>query len=206
MLKSHVTNNKLVEKKIKFYLLLIVISLLLIISGCSGKSAPVEKTETPDSSNNNVNIYDYVNQLRGSAGMIPLTRNEQLENAAKNHALYITATNMVGHDEQINLPNFTGESAADGANHTGFLSRTIAEGVATEQSDTAAIDGLFSAIYHRFTLLSAEYDVIGIGFDLFNGNNKQGALVHKMSVLVRHLSMKTLYSFLPTVALAIKYS
>ena len=184
-------NSNLVEKKIQFWKLPLTLSLLLSLLGCISEpestnetentpSDNIEQTETPDNSNNEVDIYDYVNQLRTSAGMIPLAKNQELEEAAQNHAVYVTANNMIGHNQLSTLINFTGKTPADRANYTGYSSRFIGEGVATEQSKTAAIDGLFSAIYHRFTLLSTEHNLIGIGFDLFDENEKHGALVHNM--------------------------
>jgi len=130
--------------------------------------------------NSGSTVYDYLNQLRESAGLIPLKENNLLAQASNNHANYLISNDSFGHDESIQLTGFTGVSAADRVNSTNYFSRTVGEGISTGKTDNHAIDNLFSAIYHRFTLMSPVYNEIGIASSQeVNGNSL--ILVHNMA-------------------------
>ncbi|MDX1811806.1 MAG: CAP domain-containing protein [Gammaproteobacteria bacterium] len=149
--------------------------------GVNGDQQPVDNTYintgevyTP------VDAYDYVNYLRQTAGLTTVDKNLLLQDSANNHANYLMSNNITGHDETSGLAGFTGEQPADRANYAGYLSRSVGEGIATQSSYQAAIDGLFSAIYHRFTLLDFAYDEIGISFIESGSSATNGILVHNM--------------------------
>ncbi len=164
----------------------------LIVTGCSNdNNAPINTvppdTEIPDPSDPvyvPTDAYDYVNLLRQSAGLSLLSANEQLESAADNHARYLLTNNAQGHIQTLGLDGFSGITPADRANSAGYLSRDVAEGIAEQDSIQSAIDGLFSAIYHRLTLLNFEYDEIGISYvpSLSSSTTtSNGVLVHNMA-------------------------
>ena len=135
---------------------------------------------TPD------NAFDYVNHLRQIAGLTVLNWNNQLATAANNHAYYLTINPFSGHSETLGLNGFTGASVFDRVNAAGYLSRAVGEGLATQTNYQAAIDDLFSAIYHRFTLLDFAFNEIGIStFDMI-GNSNQGVIVHDMGNSLRN--------------------
>lgn len=114
--------------------------------------------------------YDYLNELRTRAGMIPFTRNDNLETAAENHSQYLVgnSTEFVrynGHFENPGDPYFTGNQASDRTGAADYLSRSVSENVSSGQPDVfASIDDLMSAIYHRFGFLSFNMDEVGLGF------------------------------------------
>ena len=143
--------------------------------GADDTDGQVDNSDTPLAGS----IYDYLNQLRESAGMIPLTNNTELEKAAANHANYLVDNQQFGHGESASLPGFTGESVADRANHEGYIGRTVGEGISTGTTDFQAMDNLFSAIYHRFTLLDPESNEIGIG-SVKQSTNSDLILVHNI--------------------------
>jgi len=104
---------------------------------------------------------DYLNTLRIQADLLPFSKESNIEKAAQNHSNYSNAHNE-GHDETEGLSYYTGVEPEDRGYHTGYssgLSEVISYGSTGEE----AIDLLFSAIYHRFILLSADGNEIGIG-------------------------------------------
>lgn len=110
--------------------------------------------------------YDYLNQLRLQAGMIPLSKNQILEQTAKNHNRYMIANNVYGHYESQAYEFFTGVTPVDRAIFAGYPSRYVLENIAAGTTNIKdAIDDLFSAIYHRFGFLNFTIDEVGGAFD-----------------------------------------
>lgn len=71
-----------------------------------------------------------------------------------------------GHTESNANPGYTGDSPSARALYAGYSSRYIAENVSAGNLTVEdSIDGLFSAIYHRFGFLHLSYDLIGIGIN-----------------------------------------
>ena len=113
-----------------------------------------------------VDGYDYLNKIRQQAGMLPFTYNEQLAIAAFNHARYLNIHRHGGHGERYGQRGYTGSNHIDRIVRAGYPSRLTGENVSyhTGNNDVkASIDGLMSAIYHRFAFLSFKYDEVGIG-------------------------------------------
>ena len=107
----------------------------------------------------------YLNGLRERAGLVPFYRNEALEKAAAGHASYLASNRADGHYQNPSLPGFTGESPADRAVAAGYPSRVVRENLSSGNLDSKeSVDGLFSAIYHRFGFLDPEMDEIGIAY------------------------------------------
>jgi len=110
----------------------------------------------------------YLNELRSSAGMPPFRLQTDLAEAAENHSYYMYKNNTIGHYETQGNPGFTGVTPTDRAIAAGYATKVVTENISYNDSGlNASIDGLFSAIYHRFGFLSLERDEIGIGK---NGN------------------------------------
>lgn len=134
------------------------------------------------SANATDDALDYLNALRGSAGLNPLASDPSLTMAAQRHAEYQVLNQVGGHYEQPGSPGFTGETPAERAVAAGYRSRWMTENISLG-SPTAieSIDGLLAAIYHRFSLLANDIDEIGVGnsdtvytYDL--GNSGRDAL------------------------------
>jgi len=108
--------------------------------------------------------YRYVNQLRTRSGLIPFTRNNILEQSAINHARYLSSNSLAGHMQNPDTPGFTGIKPDDRALYAGYASRDVAENFSFGQKNAQqSIDGLMSAIYHRFAFLELTKDEMGIG-------------------------------------------
>jgi len=108
--------------------------------------------------------YAYLNQIRVKAGMLEFLPNSQLETAAFNHANYLADNSIVGHYESEGTPGFTGVKWSDRAAFAGYRSLAVSENVSGGNANSIdSIDGLMSAIYHRFGFLTFTNDEIGIG-------------------------------------------
>ena len=110
--------------------------------------------------------YAYYNQILASAGLIANPKHPNLHTAAENHANYLFLNNSTGHGESPNLQGFTGNApwdrtAAAGFQNTGSVSEGVSFG---DRTPKEAIDGLMSAIYHRFGILRFDANSVGIGF------------------------------------------
>lgn len=111
------------------------------------------------------NGLDYLNQIRAQAGLVAFSENTQLQQAAQNHAVYLAQNNLFSHYEnQQQYPNgFTGATVIDRAGASGFQSTQVSENISFGQSDyQSSIDGLMSAIYHRFGFLNPVMNLIGM--------------------------------------------
>jgi len=113
----------------------------------------------------------YLNQLRLAAGMKPLLQDVQLDQAAQAHADYLRLNHFTGHGESPTLAGFTGQSPSDRALAAGYPSNHVSENIHYQQGDIVAseaakiaVDGLMTAIYHRFGFLSFDIDRVGVGY------------------------------------------
>ncbi len=107
----------------------------------------------------------YLNSLRQKAGLPSFYGNESLEKAAASHASYLAKNRTDGHYQAPALPGFSGKTPADRAVKAGYPSRMVKENLSSGNIDFKdSVDGLFSAIYHRFGFLDPVMDEIGIAY------------------------------------------
>jgi putative periplasmic protein len=118
----------------------------------------------------------YLNFLRANAGLPTLAHSSVLEKSARNHARYLLQNPEDGHDERHRSnPFFTGNRPAERAQRVGYFYDGVHENISTgfypypEEVDThlpvqQQIDGLMTAIYHRFSLLEQGIDEAGAAF------------------------------------------
>lgn len=122
--------------------------------------------------------YQYMNTLRTQAGLNTYIVNTSLEQAATNHANYLVVNGLQQHDENQGLAGFTGEWQGDRAKSLGYQAySSVGEVIAYEDNEIESIDGLMSAIYHRFGLLRNDVNEIGFGFVNEGGTVVQNAFV-----------------------------
>lgn len=149
------------------------ISTLLIISfsGCGSSSSEDVTPSTINSTDNtkftqpNISSIELINSLREKSGMIPLSQNNLLVKAAKNHANYLHYNNTSGHYESGGLDYFTGVSPTDRTQYVSYPNTIISENVSVGQSDeNSSVVGLIGAIYHRYGFLSFSINEIGASF------------------------------------------
>ncbi len=124
---------------------------------------------------------DYLNELRESVGLVKFSTSSILEQSSENHAHYIIENDEPSHYEKANRVSFTGESIADRVEATGYKSSYILENLSTGSRDYKhSIDGLFSAIYHRFGFLDFKINEIGIGISQNSSNKSKTSFVYNM--------------------------
>lgn len=104
----------------------------------------------------------YLNNIRSQAGLAPLTLNPALTKSAKNHTVYLYKHGFSAHYQDKRKAYFTGYAPVDRATYVGYPSLLVLENVSDgQESYKDSIDGLMSAIYHRFGFLNFKIDEIG---------------------------------------------
>jgi len=124
----------------------------------------------------------HLNRIREAMGMNRLVEDQTLDLAAQNHADYLVANHEKSHYETKGKPKFTGITPVERACYVGYPSRQVSENLSTSHySAQASIDGLLSAIYHRFGFLDLGIDVLGIGITQNPAKSKESAFVYEMA-------------------------
>ena len=103
---------------IKYIILSLMIGNIQLVHGGEGRQAENEAV-----------ALDYINALRGNAGMSAYVRNPLLERAALNHANYCNLNRSGGHYESENNAGFTGKDPSERIASVGYLSRGTGENV-----------------------------------------------------------------------------
>ena len=126
--------------------------------------------------------YWILNQRREAAGLNRLSKNDALQTAAQRHAAYAVRHRTSSHYEEETQAGYSGRTPFERAVAAGYPSRLVSENLSTNNVNAeASVDGLFSAIYHRFGFLDPSIDEVGIGvaqakgintfvYDMGNGN------------------------------------
>ncbi len=123
----------------------------------------------------------YLNSIREQMHMQRLSENRQLKTAAQAHADYLVLNDESAHEEITGHKNFTGTTPVERAFHAGYTSSQVSENLSTENHNAQnSVDGLFSAIYHRFGFLSPSIDQIGVGVTQDMNDSTKSAFVYLM--------------------------
>ena len=142
------------------------------ILGGQGKDAALKSAKQPEFSFvPDSDAVSYLNEYRRGSGLSGLKQNQILSQAAKNHAEYSAQNEYMGHDETAGRAKFSGADPVSRAIAAGYKSRHILENIAYKNDFKEAVDGLFSAIYHRFAFLNLSVDEVGYALaskDKFN--------------------------------------
>ncbi len=107
----------------------------------------------------------YINALRTGAGLVPYSANSMLDAAAQNHIDYLIDQHTFSHNEtNLSSSFYTGYNAGDRITAAGYAWKSYGENLSSGDADIyESIDGLFSAIYHRFGFLDLLNNELGIG-------------------------------------------
>lgn len=123
-----------------------------------------------------------LNSIREAMGMNSLLQNDLLNIAAQGHADYLVANRASSHYEREGNPAFMGVKPVDRTLLANYASKHVSENLSTHTSNAErSIDGLFSAIYHRFGFLSFGIDVIGVGVTQERKHPSNSAFVYVMA-------------------------
>ena len=162
-----------VKRGLKFSLL----ACAFFFSGCDifggqGQSSALKSAKQPEFSFvPDSDAVSYLNEYHRGSGLSGLKQNQILSQAAKNHADYSAQNEYMGHDETAGRAKFSGADPVSRAIAAGYKSRHILENIAYKSDFKEAVDGLFSAIYHRFAFLNLSVDEVGYALaskDKFN--------------------------------------
>ncbi len=142
----------------------------------------VERKALPmDVSYETMEARSYLNRIRELMQMQILSENKQLKSAAQAHADYLVLNDESAHEEIRGYKNFTGITPVERAFHAGYISSQVSENLSTENHNArSSVDGLLSAIYHRFGFLSPGIDQIGVGVTQALKDSDQSAFVYLM--------------------------
>ncbi len=119
-------------------------------------------------SQNEIDVLNRVNQIRGLAGLGAVNAQFQLNNAAQKHTAYQLETSQFGHVENTSTAaNFTGRTLADRVNYQTYSWNRLLEVTAASrpvQSGVVLHDLLIDAIYHRLGMLRHDLVDAGVGY------------------------------------------
>ncbi len=123
-----------------------------------------------------------LNNIREAMGLNTLVHNDILSDAAQSHADYLVVNKVSSHYEIEGMPKFTGLKPLDRALYANFSSSYVSENLSTHTyTAQESMDGLFSAIYHRFGFLALDIDEVGIGVAQDKAKTSNSAFVYVMA-------------------------
>lgn len=147
----------------------------------SSKEVIVRKALPMDVSYESIEAYSYLNSIRRKMNMLTFSSNESLKAAAKAHAYYLVSNNESSHEEIAGHTHYLAEKPFERAYKKGYSAAYVSENLSTNiHSAHQAIDGLFSAIYHRFGFLSTTVNELGVGVFQAEFNSDRTAFVFLM--------------------------
>jgi len=124
----------------------------------------------------------HLNSIREAIGLNTLLHNDLLSEAAQAHADYLVANEVSSHYETEGMPKFTGVKPVDRALYANYASSYVSENLSTHTyTAQESIDGLFSAIYHRFGFLALDIDEVGVGVTQDKEKTSNSAFVYVMA-------------------------
>ena len=145
------------------------------------KEVIVKQALPMDISYERMEARSYLNSIRESMQMQRLEEDDRLQAAAQAHADYLVSNNAFGHEEREGAKYFTGRSPAERAFHAGYHSSQVIENLSTKNNSAhSSVDGLFSAIYHRFGFLNPGIDEIGVGVTQDAKETDKSAFIYVM--------------------------
>jgi len=147
----------------------------------STKEVTARKVLPMDITYETIEAHSYLNQIRRKMNMLTLAKNDTLKNAAKAHAYYLTSNNESTHEEIPGHLNYVATNPVERAFKMGYNSAQVSENLSTHHHTAhQAVDGLFSAIYHRFGFLSTSINEMGVGVSQDELDRDRSAFVFLM--------------------------
>lgn len=123
----------------------------------------------------------HLNSIREAMGLNTLIQNDLLNIAAQAHADYLVANEESSHYEIEGHQKFIGIKPVDRTLSANYASMHVSENLSTHTYNAQnSINGLFSAIYHRFGFLSQSIDEIGVGTAQDKSKTANSAFVYVM--------------------------
>ena len=143
-----------------YKLILTFIIFATFFTGCDDKNN-LKTPLQPSSGAISNDALSYLNSLRLRSDLSTLSKNKILTSSSLAHAKYTFINKADSHNQSPNSPEFSGITPKDRAYKTGYNTQ-ISENLSVGAEDeVASIDGLMSAIYHRFAFLDTKINEIG---------------------------------------------
>lgn len=124
---------------------------------------PTPKTEYPSVAEE---ALARVNFHRAWAGIAPMSLHSSLIQSSEAHSHYMYLNRIISHQEDPSLPGFTGVRAWDRAQHFGFPTGNVWEGIGSKsvsESASDCIDIQVSGPFHRYPVLHGGLTLLGYG-------------------------------------------
>ena len=128
--------------------------------------------------------------------MSKFLHNENLKKSATSHANYLLTHDVIGHYQEKGTVGFSGVLPRDRVIRAGYKTGMSIENVSSHTIGyEKSVDGLFSAIYHRFGFLDFQVDEIGIGMAQDVQDSAKTAYVYNMGIYeINDLCQKSSYA------------
>lgn len=159
----------------------VVWQVIKINANVTNKEVIVRQVLPMDRSYEKVEAASYINRIREAMSMQQLQENKRLQIAAQAHADYLVLNDALSHYEVEGHKGFVGVNAVERAMRTGYNSSHVIENLSTKNENAhRSVNGLFSAIYHRFSFLDLGIDEIGVGIQQDKKHTAKSAFVYNM--------------------------
>ena len=104
----------------------------------------------------------YINSIRKSSGLMPLSYNSNLALAAKKHAIYVNKTKEFSHYERKTSKYYFASTPWYRIVKAGYKTKVVVENITfVERNYKESIDNLMATVYHRLAFLYNQIDNIG---------------------------------------------
>ncbi len=123
-----------------------------------------------------------VNSLRQAAALPPYRWDRRIAAAAQAHSDYTVKNHRFGHDEEANLPGFTGANSSARAAAAGYPTGVWEDITSAASSPESGVLRLFLVPYHRKPILHASARDIGIGISASAGSGGNSTMTLDFAV------------------------
>ena len=150
-------------------------------AGANNKEVIVRQALPMDIPYEKSEALSHLNTIREAMSMQLLQENKSLKKAAQAHADYLVENDESTHDEIEGHKGFLAIKAVERAFASGYRSSHVIENLSTKNENAhSSVNGLFSAIYHRFSFLNLDIDEIGVGIQQDQKHTAKSAFVYNM--------------------------
>ena len=127
------------------------------------------------SGSEDLNVFNYFNDLRTTLGLGKLSYSAELDKASLNHSTYIKLNQVGGFNETAGRPGFTGATLADRVVQAGYTDKLtglgVSGGLAFGSNKMGALKALLNSVYHRRILLQQMWTDVGTSMICISADN-----------------------------------
>jgi serralysin len=138
---------------------------------------------TTSGSNLELYMLDLINEERAANGLAPLKLEQNLNQSSEDHSLWMLEADIFSHTgaggstakERMVAADFDFSGSWRSGENIGFQSERGAPGLEDDVEDVH--DSLMLSSGHRWNILNADYDYVGIGIEYGNYNGYNGVMI-----------------------------